>query len=614
MKKLSIMALMAMAGGVAQANDTLSVKVDSLYSIRYSVAVKDAQITNEEGFSIAVGNQRGRGSYIHINKNQIWGYNGKDSTLIADGLPQGEEKHSYKVIKNSKPQLNIFRDDILVGTTTEGNIGKTNFLAVIKGKNLAEGYQAEVLSTYTAELPDEKSSEQNISNMLPDEELTNLIGDPYCNHGFDRTGLNAETRSFYTNAASFTGWGPEATIDTQNAYSGAYCIKLSGQAAYPDKGASLDFPVSMKANSAYLVRVMVKSEGYTGKLGINEENSYLPINDTKGEWKQLEGVVTTGSKARTMLYINNEGFDNTGTVYFDNFEVYETYTLSSQVPSAKSQIAGVKLRAGEVWSPQTAKEVYWINFKQTETTACSEINSETVILKGSVSYTRPVKGSQLYALNFPGDLQSMTLTGYYDRFNYVNEPLTFGLDYLVLTYDAPRFHYADENQAITSGCYLVQFVDNINGLEVTMNFAGQASGTPQTGEYRMVGNPTFATYQPEGTFLKFNEEKGYFERTVGESIAPFEAYIATTATTPVGQIVPNGTISSFKRLTTTEGQKISILSTREGVTIHAKENTSVSIYSISGALIDQIEIIPGSNSISLPKGFYLIEKQKVVVY
>lgn len=614
MKKLYIMALLAMAGGATQANDTLSVEVDSLYSLRYSVAVKDVQITNEEGFSIALGNQRGRGSYIHVLKNQIWGYNGKDSTLIAEGLPQSEAKHSYEVIKNSQPQLRIYRDGILIGTAPEGNIKKENYFAVINGKNLADGYQAEVISTYTAELPDEKSAEQNIGNMLPAEELTNLIKDPYCNQGFDREGLNAETRSFYTNVASFTGWGPEATFDTQNAYSGPYCIKLSGEAVYPDKGASLDFPVTMKANSSYLVRIMVKSEGYTGRLGINEENSYLPINDTKGEWVQMEGVVTTGSKARTTLYINNEGYENAGTLYLDNFEVYETYNYSTQVPSAKAQIAGVKLRAGEVWSPETAKEVYWINFKQTETSACSEINSETVTLKGSVSYTRPVKGSQLYALHFPGDLQSMTLTGYYDRFNYVNEPLTFGLDYVLLTYDAPRFHYVDENKMITSGCYLVQFVDNIDGLEVTMNFAGQASGTPQTGEYHMVGNPTFATYQPEGTFLKFNEESGCFERTEGESIAPFEAYIATTATTPVGQIVPNGTISSFKRLTTTNGQQISILSTREGVTIHAAEDASVNVYSISGALIKQLEVVAGSNSVSLPKGFYLIEKQKVVVY
>ena len=91
-----------------------------------------------------------------------------------------------------------------------------------------------------------------------------------------------------------------------------------------------------------------------------------------------------------------------------------------------------------------------------------------------------------------------------------------------------------------------------------MNFNKNTSGIEPTTEYRMVGNPTFASYTPEGTFLKYDESKGIFTRTSNEAIGPFDAYIATDAYNPLNQIAPNGVITSFKRIPMEDGKRMSV--------------------------------------------------------
>ena len=102
---------------------------------------------------------------------------------------------------------------------------------------------------------------------------------------------------------------------------------------------------------------MVKSNGYEGKIGIEGENAYLHITDTKGEWKQIEGLLIPSSN-RTNLYVNNSDFVNNGTLLIDNFEVYEGYSNTSI--GLKSSVPAVSVPAGSVWSPnRTSAYTCW---------------------------------------------------------------------------------------------------------------------------------------------------------------------------------------------------------------------------------------------------------------
>lgn len=226
-----------------------------------------------------------------------------------------------------------------------------------------------------------------------------------------------------------------------------------------------------------------------------------------------------------------------------------------------------------------------------------------------------INASQLYPMWFPGNLLNIKVTGTTDHRTYNNENISYGLDYVVMKYEYPRFNYVD-SMTLKSDCYLVQFVDNFTGLSATMSFDNKSDSTlaVPTDEqpYVLVGNLSNWTAKPSGKFLKYNTSSYRFLATSGESVASHEAYIITNATNPVNQIVP-GITNGIKRVYSTDGTKLSIKPGLNSVCIYAAKSTIINIYSLIGQGVKVFELQEGYNSISLPKGLYITGNTKFVV-
>lgn len=579
-------------------------------SSQYTISLKNIKLKSENSeMTLKVRSaNNGRGGNIIFTPNQIVFEAGNNKTVVADNLLDGLDAHDYTITRLAT--IRIFRDGTQIAAVSDNSYKEETPRVVVMGAdNLEDGYQITIDSQDENISPDITLYEKNISNMLTD--FDNLAEDPYCNKGFKTTGQDASTRKFTTKDAVYGGWGSEAYIETADAYSGKYSVRLEGQASWSDNGttgASLDQDISFKSQKPYLIRAMVKSNGYEGKIGIEGENAYLHITDTKGEWKQIEGLLIPSSN-RTNLYINNSDFVNNGTLLIDNFEVYEGYSNTSI--GLKSSVPAVSVPAGSVWSPNRNVSVYMLGLTDNGTTY-SQIDTSKVTVTGSAYLTKKVEGSQMYSMFFPGDLNGMTVSGSFDGNEYDEEPLYNGVDYILQRFDYPYFKYIDENETITNGCYLVQFVDNLDGLNVKMFFKKEKSGTPEEGEYTFTGNPIYADYAPEKKFYKFNEERLRFELTEGETIKPLEAYIATTASQPVSNFTPDGS-TGIQRLNGTDGSRMSIIPVAGGIEINAIKTSVVSIYSITGQKIAVEKVSQGRNSINLAPGIYIVGGKKVAV-
>lgn len=605
-----IIALLQTLPAGAEPIDSLHIAGSENLTNRYTVNLKDIRLQSaqsELGIRAArATNGRALGIQLLVTPGSIYALQGTDTVAIADGLEDGLAPHDYTLVRNSS-MVQVYRDKVLFAKVQErlqpGEGGVTLFHA----NRIADNYTTEILPDKLAE-PLEEENETAIGNMLP-AECENLIDDPYCNRGFTREGLNATDRTFYTQQAIYTGWGPNALIDTA-AYSGKYCIRMDGQAVYPDQGASLDVNLAFESNTPYYIRAMVKSEGYTGKLAMDHCNSYLRITDTGGEWKQIEGVLTP-SQTSNLLYLNNADYSSNGTLWLDNLEVYKGLKSTGAV-GTKTEIPYIMLQANTQWAPTRVTNVYMLGFTDNGTTY-SRINTTKVHMKGGSRLKKTIKGSQLYALHFPGPLAGINVTGYYDGISYTEAELEYGVDYILQRYDYPRFSYVSSAKEQTAGNYLIQFVDNMDGADVTLTFGTHQPVSATDKPYYMVGNATGTDYMPAGRFYKFDETEQRFLLTQAQTIKPFEAYIATEATVPVSSITPNGIETSIQRVFGTNGTKISLSSCTNGIRAYAAAGTVLNIYSLKGNRVKQVTLQPGENLIPLQRGFYLAGTQKIIV-
>ena len=595
----------------AQESDSLFIdKTESLGS-KYTVTLKPVKLTSEtKEFKVTTSrlyNEKYMGVQMIVRPTSILATNFKDTVTIANRLDDGMSIHEYTIVRSSM-SVQIYRDKVLLGKVQERLIPQGKGITLYNLSAINDNYNV-IIDTLNATIPNEVLNEENIGNMLPSS-CKNMIDDPYCNKGFTCSGLNAENRTFYSQNAIYTGWGPNAHIDLNEKYSGSGSIRIQDQAVYADKGASVDIEMSFAAGTPYYVRAMVKSNGYEGKIGISNCSNYIHITDTKGEWQQVEGILTPAS-ASTLLYINNEDFNNNGTLWIDNIEVYEGLKSAASI-GVRTEIPYVMLDANYTWNPTKELNVYMLGFTDNGTT-CSQINPEKVHMMGGSRLKKKIKGSRLYAIYFPGDLQGMCVTGYFDGFNHTEEALLPGVDYILQEYAYPRFNYVDTDQPIKAGGYLVQFVDNMDGCDITMTFNKNLLQGETELPYYMSGNTSGTTFAPANRFYRFNESTQCFHLTSGEALKPFEAYIATDATIPVQKIVPNGISTGIKRLYANNGTRISVCPTENGVIIYASDNSSIDIYTTNGRLYKKIMLKKGQNTTTLPKGIYLIGQQKVVV-
>ncbi len=597
-------------------NDTLFVQTDTL-GTQYTLQLSDAQLKDPvDSYGILVRRPFGnnsRGAFVEFYKDRVVA----NGTIVANFLTDGDDKHDYLIIRNSAG-MNLYRDGILLATIPEtvslsmktSHSDQKYEYTVVGCSGLEDGYSASVISGTESSVIDESIFEDNISNMLP-MSSRNLVGDPYMNHGFLNSGLNAKSRFFYSNAASWDGWGADASIVTEGAYSGATCVKIFGQAfgnGTATTGASLDLPLTLNSGISYMVRAMVKSEGFVGKIAIEGERGYIPLTDTHGEWVQVEGILTCTS-SRSKLYINNYDFVNSGTLYIDNVEVYRGYTPTTATAGVVD-VPYLEIPASSKYKSSVSRSLYMAGFQLG--TKCSELDITNLNYSGAARLTNTVEGSKLYPLYFPGDLKVVTVTGSYDGNSYSDQPLFNGVDYILQKYKYPQFEYCSVDEPISAGTYLIQFVDNLDGLKVSMTTGVAKDCISEETAYRMVGNSTYAKYTPEGRFLKFDEAAQCFKLVEGAAVNPFEAYIETASPTPVSTIYPHW-VTDFKRVYSNEGVRLSLYTTEGGVTVNASENATVNVLTLEGRVVAVWQLNEGENYFSLPLGIYFVGGNKVVV-
>jgi hypothetical protein len=610
----------------AQTDSLLIAKGDTLnLGNKYTVAVSNLQLSGSGSeaalkivrpYATSSGTIHYYGTTIHFLSDRIYAYNSKDTTVLASGLSDGTKAHSYCVVRYLTSLLRFYRDGVLLATTRETTMPETEgYIALYGTSQLKNGYNCYIASQTDNLDPDEQALETNIGNMLPTT-YGNLAPDPYCNKGFTCDGLNASTRSFFANGAAFTGWGPAASMDSENAFSGPYCIRLEGQAVYPSQGASLDQPVSFASGATYLVRAMVRSNGYEGKLAITGESNYIHITDTGDKWAQVEGLLST-SAVRTNLYLNNADFQNSGTLYVDNFEVYKGYTSTASIPSTVTSVSTVPVSATQTWSPTKPTHVYMLGLSDNGTNY-SKIDTAKVKVDGTVYLTKTVKGSQMYSMYFPGALTGIGVTGSYDGHSYTDAPLTLGLDYVLQSYKYPNFSYLNAGDDVPQGCYIIQFVDNLEGLDVTLHFAksdAAATSGSQNADaaYELTGNPYYCDYTPSGSYLKFDETTQRYMLVSGQALKPLEAYIRTSVAAPVYQIVPGDPNRILLASRDNDGSRLSIMPVSGGIVVTALADGTLPIYTLSGQMIQRVNISAGTNRISLPKGLYVAGNKKFCI-
>lgn len=565
----------------------------------YTVSLNDVKLKDKNGavmLKIRTASSA-RGGNIEIGADKIIFDNGSSRYIVADGLVDGLSSHDYRIVKLGN--LKFYMDGVEVAIVMDASYGdETPIVALYGTENLNDGYSVNIDSQVKSIVPDMRDYETNIGNML--DEFQNISEDPYCGKGFIVADENDNTGMFTTSNAVFEATG-DVCFD-ENSFSGNYSIRMEGA------DATLLQNIDLSANKIYVVRAMVKSDDFKGKIGIDGESEYITIGTTDGQWKQVEGVFATNSK-RTKLFVCGDDYASNGVLWIDNIEVYESDGNSS---SALADTVLCKMvGAGDTWSPNSLVSVYMLGMTD-DGNKYSSIDTSKVKVYGSSFLTKKVKGSQMYSMAFPGNLRCMTATGEKDGRIYQDEPLIQGIDYVLQTFDYPYFKYISTGDSVCAGCYLIQFVDNLDGMNVRFFFDSSIDNNKSSSDYFMEGNRGYADTVPEGLFYKFNESNQRFELTSGTVVKPYEAYISTSAQNPVKYFTPDGS-TGIQLLNGTDGAGLSIMPIDGGVEITSAQEGCVDIFNIYGMKVGSARLKCGTSKLNLDKGIYIIGEKKVVV-
>ena len=607
----------------AQTVDTLRIACDSLTS-RYTFCISDhMQERGKSPVCVALYcpyGQKARGAHIYLSEEQVYVLKNETDTvwLLRNSLHSPSKTTRWTFVRSTS--LKIYRSGICIGTVPETTADQA--VITISGEKerlecfgQADSLMREALVSATMALaPDEGGYECNAGDMLDRShaKFKNLAPDPYCNHGL----LSDDANAYTTANASITA---DASVRcTEDAFSG-YGLCLSGE---PVNSASpvLSMPVSFTASTPYLIRAKVRSSGYTARLAIGKENNCATIYDTEGKWTEFECVFTP-SADRTSLTLSCEQASADATLDLDNWEVYACLSSTAKVLT-NTAVPGVQLAAGQTWTPRQEVQTYWLGFCDSGT-GCSSIDTSLVKIAGLTSLTFPVEGSRLYPMAFPGALIGMHVDGNYDMSSHTRESLLPGVDYLLQRYDCPCFEFIDKEERPGAGCYLVQFVDNLDATQVTMNFGhctaiNDGSWTADMARleqdgYAFVGNPVFAPYTPEGKFLRYDPDRQLFVLTRGEELQPFEAYIATSLAAPVS-VIATGYNTRLTRVHADDDGRIGISAGEGCITVTASYDTEVHLFSLAGRVVARLSLQQETPAtLFLPSGIYIIGQTKIIV-
>ena len=596
---------------------TKTISKDTL-SNKYTLAVYDHTQKRGKPVTVTVCCQYGsqaRKATILLSEDAARCVVGTDTTvLMRNSLPNVCRTTTWTLVRNTS--LRLYREGVLVGTIKEESL-KENIIYgffITGTDDLITPFEGEVISNGEAITPKEEQpgGDKGTALTTHSDKLKNVAPDPCCNFGL----ISEASDVYYTSNAAFLA-APSVTC-TNDAYSGASAILCEDGAE--KEQTILRQAVSFSSGTPYLIRFMARSDGYRACLFIEGENNWIDIPDTNNEWKLMECVFTPSS-ARSSLSLMHVESKPGASLTLDDWEIYAALNATSKV-GANTYIAGVQLSSGQEWEPSHEVEAHWIGFRNSST-QCSVVDTTLVKISGFTSLSMPVKGSELYALAFPGALNGMHVNGTYDMASHTNEQLVNGIDYVLQRYDYPRFEFVEPTDEFgtethtPAGCYIVQFVDNLDGTNVTLNFAKTEKEAYTTmsaqAEYSFVGNPTFSKYVPTGKFLRFAPAQRQFVLTRDEELNPFEAYIATTASAPVATI-STGYNTRIKQTLTPEGGRLGISTSPGCITLRSDIDTEVTITRLTGQLICNKALLAGIPiSVSLPAGFYIIGKEKILI-
>ena len=606
-----------------QAADTLRIACDSLTN-HYTFRIADhLQQRGSTPVCIALFcpyGQKARGARIFLSEEQVYCLKNETDTvwLLRNSLPNPCRSTTWTFVRNTS--LKIYRSGICLGTVPETTADKPE-ISISGDKERLNAFgdasyliKESLVSATEAITPDEDAGEYCIDMLdRSHDKFKNMAPDPYCNHGL----ITTNGKAYTTANASITA---DASVQcTSNVAYSTYGLRAYGEPADPSQPV-LSMPVSFTAGTPYLLRVKARSHGYTARLAIGKENNGFILEDTKDEWTTFECVFTP-SADRTTLELTCEHATNESTLDLDNWEVYTCLTSTSKVLT-NTAISGVQLTAGQSWVPRQNVWTYWLGFTDNGQ-GCSSIDTTLVKVAGLTSLTMSVEGSRLYPLAFPGALLGMHVDGNYDMASHTREPLLPGIDYVLQRYCCPSFEFVDNNERPTAGCYMVQFVDNLDDTQVTMNFGcctAITDGLWATGNdnikqdgYAFIGNPAFAPFTPDGKFLRYDPSRQMFILTRNEELRPFEAYIATSLAAPVSQI-STGYHTCLSQIVDDEGCRIGITVAHGSVTLTATANTEVHIYTLAGIEAAYAVLTQGTpTTLTLSPGLYLIDNKKIAI-
>lgn len=584
----------------------------------YTLTLRNVQLNGADKkveIKIRTG-ANGSGANITVGDKEIVMSNAKDTIRVAEMLIDGLDKHDYTITKSSK--INLYRDGAQVGTIGYSNFKDGNRIVLDGVSAVQTGYALELTADGSVEEPEQETYENHLDNLL--KGFSNLAADPYFNSGLSRSGDGAEARGHVFLNSCNAGQGSSIWIDNTQAYSGATCVAMSSQAGETSP-TTLEQEVKLKANVPYIVRAMVKSLEWEGRLGIKGLDNAIHIKDTKGEWKQVEGVLSS-QNAATTIELAHDPDGNGGTVYIDNLEIYEGSNNTSGIKDNKAVM--VSVGAGNTWSPTNETSVYRIKLTEKDAETYAQIDMEKVQVTGAPLFTRSFTGSKMEAIYFPYAVGSVTATGTWDYRNFYEYPLYNGLDFVMQRFNPQtgRFEYLDDDAELTAGAYIIQVADNYEGQAITFDFDPSKPDTAEdNGAYRIAGNGSCADVTVEIDAWKeyhFNADKEVFDQngstgSNAKKTRPFLYYIYTLEENAPSVIAPDG-VNGIQRLTAAKGgNAFTVRPVAGGAEIVSRTRGTLPVYSLAGTRVKNVAVENGVNTVSLPAGFYIVAGKKVIV-
>ena len=584
----------------------------------YTLTLRNVQLNGQNQtatLKLRIGSNAS-GADITFGDKSITLANAKDTIQLADMLVDGLNKHDFTITKSSR--ITVYRDGVLLGSLGYSNYRDEARIVLDHISALKAGYELELTADGTNEVPSQEPYETNIGGMLAD--FTNLATDPYFNSGLARTGNHADKREQNFLNSYNGGEGSHIWADASNAYSGPFCIGLSS--SEDNENTTLEQTVTLKANVPYVVRAMIKSNGWEGRLGIKGEENAIHIKDTNGEWKQFEGVLSSQNAASVIELAHEDGLKD-GTVYIDNLEVYEGSNGISGIANNKAVM--VSVTAGNIWNPSNETEVYRLQLTETSAEKYAQINPEKVHITGAPIFKRSFTGSKMEAIYLPYAVTNVTVSGKWDYRDFYEYPLYNGLDFVMQRFNTTtgKFEYLNDDEDLTPGAYIIQVADNYDGQTLKFDFDPSRPDTPSSEEinYHIAGNGSCADDTNEIDAwheYHFNADKELFDSTgsIGSQpgkTRPFLYYIFSLAQDAPTVIAPDG-VNGIQRLTAAQGGEAFVIRPAiDGATIISRTRGLLPIYNLAGMQVQKATIEAGENHIQLPAGFYIIGGKKLIV-